>query len=182
MKTVILIGTSNPTGNTRQYADALAEKMSATVLDISEFDIFFYDYQHRNQYDDFLRIIEELLSYDLIIFASPVYWYAMSAQMKVFFDRTSDLLTIRKDLGRKLKGIHCAVISTGVQPDAPDCFVDPFRLTAEYFEMPFVGHFYARYATTETDLTNQVLMLRRVEQVAAQLLPATQQLAHSECS
>ena len=180
MKTIILLGTSNPTGNTRQFADALAKKLSATLYDISDYDIFFYDYQHRNQYDDFLRIFEDVLEYDLVIFASPVYWYAMSAQMKMFFDRTTDLLEIRKDLGRRLKGKYCAVISTGVQPTAPDCFIEPFKLTAQYFEMPFIDHFYSRYATTENDLTNQVLMLRQVDHIAEQLFPYRQEVAQQE--
>ncbi len=42
--------------------------------------------------------------YDVLIFATPVYWYSMSGIMKVFFDRITDLLTIKKDIGRKLKG------------------------------------------------------------------------------
>lgn len=119
MNTVILVGTSNAKGNTRRFADELASKSDAEVIDISDFDIFFYDYQHRNRYDDFIRIIEHILEFELIVFASPVYWYSMSAQMKVFFDRLSDLLTIRKDLGRRFKDKKYAVLSTGRSARCP---------------------------------------------------------------
>ncbi|MCP4458779.1 MAG: NAD(P)H-dependent oxidoreductase [Cytophagales bacterium] len=36
--------------------------------------------------------------------ATPVYWYSMSGIMKVFLDRIYDVLTIEKELGRKLHG------------------------------------------------------------------------------
>lgn len=169
MNTVILVGTSNAKGNTRRFADELASKSDAEVIDITDFDIFFYDYQHRNRYDDFIRIIEHILEFELIVFASPVYWYAMSAQMKVFFDRLSDLLTIRKDLGRRFKDKKYAVLSTGAQPDAPECFIEPIKLTMEYFDMHFQGHYYAHYSTSETDNNNHFLMLRQVEKAANEL-------------
>jgi len=169
VNTVILVGTSNAQGNTRRFADELANKQGADVIDISDFDIFFYDYEHRNRHDDFIRIIEDILDYELIIFASPVYWYAMSAQMKVFFDRLSDLLTVRKDLGRRFKDKHYAVLSTGAQPLAPECFIEPFKLTMDYFDMQFRGHFYAHYSTLETESNNHFLMLRQVEQAANSL-------------
>ena len=44
-----------------------------------------------------------MVQYEQIIFATPIYWYAMSAQLKTFFDRMTDLLTIHKPLGRQLR-------------------------------------------------------------------------------
>ncbi len=139
---MIITATSNPIGNTVKCAQALAKSLNATVLSLDNYQISFYDYQHKNKDDDFLAIAERMSQCDLIVYASPVYWYAMSAQMKVFFDRLSDLMTVRKPLGRKLKNIRNAVISTGAQACVPDCFVEPFKLTAEYFEMEFLGNFY----------------------------------------
>jgi len=56
----------------------------------------------------------------------------MSAQLKVFFDRFSDLLTIEKALGRQLKGIGCSVIATGFDKEILTCFLQPFEMTANY--------------------------------------------------
>ena len=39
--------------------------------------------------DDFLSIINQLIKFDHIVFDSAVYWYSMSAQLKVFFDKLS---------------------------------------------------------------------------------------------
>ncbi|MDO6426026.1 flavodoxin family protein [Thalassotalea sp. 1_MG-2023] len=142
MKTVIIVATSRKNGNTTKSADALASVLSADIIDLTHYQLSYYDYQHQNQDDDFLTLVEQVLQYDLIVYASPVYWYAMSGQMKVFFDRLTDLLTVKKLMGRALKNKYNAVISTGAEATAPDCFVKPFALTAGYFDMIFLGNFY----------------------------------------
>ncbi|GLS91469.1 hypothetical protein GCM10007916_25380 [Psychromonas marina] len=86
-----------------------------------------------------------------IVFASPVYWYSMSGQLKVFFDRLSDLLTIEKELGRKLKGKQCSIIATGFDKELPTCFVTPFEMTATYLHLEFKGFTYLS-VQSEADL------------------------------
>lgn len=147
MKIAVVLGTSKSDGNTKNLCDAFAEISDAVVFDLANFNISFYDYSHENQPDDFLPLISELASFDHIVFASPVYWYSMSAQMKVFFDRLSDLLTIEKELGRKLKGKSCSVLSTGFNDECPSCFVEPFKLTANYMHLEFKGCTYIAIQT-----------------------------------
>jgi len=146
MTTAIIIGSSRSQGNTRQLVDLYLAHQAADVFDLANFDLSFYDYQHRNSSDDFSILIEKLARYQHIIFASPVYWYAMSAQMKVFFDRLSDLLTINQSLGRELRGRTCAVLATGVDENPPACFEQPFKLTANYLGMRYSDMFYAACA------------------------------------
>ncbi len=42
--------------------------------------------------DDFDAIIEQMLTHNDIILATPLYWYGMSGQMKTFIDRWSQAL------------------------------------------------------------------------------------------
>lgn len=151
MNIAVILGTSKPDGNTRKLADSFVEQSGAKLFDLSNFNVSFYDYSHENKNDDFLPIIHELLSFDHLVFASPVYWYSMSAQLKVFFDRLSDLLTIEKELGRRLKGKSISVLSTGYNLELPDCFVQPFELTAKYMQLEFKGCEYLAIQT-ESDL------------------------------
>jgi len=104
MKVAVILGTSRGDGNTRKLVDEFSVFSDAKVFDLADYDISFYDYEHHNQGDDFLPLMRELVAFDHIVYATPLYWYSMSAQLKVFFDRISDLLTIDKDLGRQLKG------------------------------------------------------------------------------
>lgn len=85
--TAIIYGGSRKNGNTRQVVDAVAHRLSADIFDVAEYEISFYDYEHKNRNDDFFPLIETLLKYDCWVFASPIYWYTMSAQLKMFVDR-----------------------------------------------------------------------------------------------
>jgi hypothetical protein len=63
----------------------------------------------------------------------------MSGKMKVFFDRMTDLLTVEKDLGRKLRGKKMAVISCSAGDNLGDSFWLPFKETAKYLGMEYLG-------------------------------------------
>lgn len=142
LKIAIILGTSRKNGNTHQLVDEYARNYSAHVFDLSEYDFSGFDYEHKNTNDDFLPLIEKLLTYDHLIFATPVYWYTMSAPMKLFFDRLSDLLTTHKEHGRSLRGKSCSVISTGTDNYLPEGFEQPFSLTAQYLGMQYSGALY----------------------------------------
>ena len=49
------------------------------------------------QNDDMAEILEKMLAADLIVMATPVYFYTMSAQMKTLIDRCCGLYTEMKD-------------------------------------------------------------------------------------
>jgi multimeric flavodoxin WrbA len=140
--TAIIYGSSRKDGNTRQVVDVVAEKISADVFDVSEFDISFYDYEHKNRDDDFLLLIETLLKYDCWIFASPVYWYTMSAQLKVFVDRLTDLLDIDLEAASSLVGLNAALITTGAEEFCPTCYEDVFINTFNYLGINYRGCLY----------------------------------------
>ena len=141
-KIAILIGSSNNTGNTASLVDATANKINATIFDLKDYQISPFDYEHQNINDDFLGLVKELIQYDQIIFASPVYWYTMSAQMKVFFDRLSDLLHVKKELGRQLRGKTTAIISTGASPQPERSFEEVFTNSFDYLAMNYKGMLY----------------------------------------
>lgn len=77
-------------GNTGKFIDWISSELGIEVINLLDKDISPYDYDHKNIGDDFLPVMNKLLDYEDIIFATPVYWYGPSAQMKVFIDRTSD--------------------------------------------------------------------------------------------
>lgn len=123
------------------------------MFDLNDYDISFYDYAHENRQDDFLPLIHELTNFDHIVYATPLYWYCMSAQLKVFFDRLSVLLGIEKDLGRQLKGKSVSMLATGYDAQYPECFVQPIELTTQYLKMEFKGCGYASIQSNK-DLIN----------------------------
>ena len=110
----------------------------ATTLDLLDVDIQPYEYGRALDGDGFATVVDALVSHEIIAVATPVYWYAMSSRMKTLFDRLTDLVTVRKDLGRKLAGRTLAVLSCGADPHLPAGFDVPFRDTARYLGMTYV--------------------------------------------
>ena len=141
-KIIIIKGSSRKDGNTQKVVEVFRTAFPATFIDLQNYNISYYDYEHKNQWDDFLSIAEQMVQYEIIIFATPIYWYSMSGIMKTFFDRLSDLLTIRKDLGRALAGRSMYVIACSSDAGAYKGFFLPFQRTAKYLEMHWRGGFH----------------------------------------
>ncbi len=148
-KVMILLGSSRSNGNTWLVASEIAAALGCELVNLESCRISHYDYLHHNKDDDFAKLVEKIILAENLIFATPVYWYAMSAQMKTFFDRFTDLITIRKSLGRQLIGKLTFVVATGTEENLPEGFESPFKLTSNYFNMHYGGTFYCRF---ESDL------------------------------
>ena len=88
------------------------EEKEYTFLDLSHYEFVGYDYDNNYaESDQFLEIVDVMLQHDKIIFATPVYWYAMSSLMKTFFDRWSDLVRVEKPKGRAMAGANLSINS-----------------------------------------------------------------------
>jgi len=140
-KTIIILGSSRKNGNTAKLAGDIATRLKAEIIYLGDKKISYYDYEHKNINDDFLDIMKKVRESTHIIFASPVYWYSMSAQMKVFIDRLSDFLSIndlKKD-GRSLAGKAAYLAATSISENIDDSFVSPFKKTFSYFGIQYSG-------------------------------------------
>lgn len=141
MKIVIIVGSSRNDGDTSNLAKVLMEKAKWDLINLNDYSFSYYDYNHENINDDYLRLMRQIIDkYDTLVFATPVYWYSMSGIMKVFFDRITDLLEVEKSLGRKLRGKNVAAISCSIGNNLNDSFWLPFSETANYLGMNYLGH------------------------------------------
>ena len=147
-KKVIIVGSSRSDGNTSKIANKISKQINADIIDLKDYSISYYDYESKNIEDDFLTLIKSVLEkYDTLIFATPVYWYTMSGIMKVFFDRFSDLIRIEKEIGRKFRGKNMFVISNSDDDTLDYDFHLPFRLSANYLGMKYLGEKHFSYQT-----------------------------------
>jgi multimeric flavodoxin WrbA len=145
-KSVIIVGSSRKNGNTTRIVREISRQFNIEVVNLSDYVFSYYDYESKNRNDDFFELIKEIIEkYDTLIFATPVYWYSMSGIMKVFFDRFSDLIRIEKETGRKLRGKNMAVISNSHDSEIDYDFYIPFKKSADYLGMNYLGqkHFNA---------------------------------------
>jgi len=139
MGSVIIFGSARFDGNTKKAVDSIVNGADIPLIDLNKLNIKSYDYNFKNQDDDFIPTIEKALQCDTIIFATPVYWYSMSGVMKTFIDRFTDLLYLRKDLGQKLEGKNLFLI-TSFAGEYPKEILSVFEKLAGYLKMNYLGH------------------------------------------
>jgi len=149
--TIIILASNRKNGNTQKFVADTYGVITPTVIDLLDYTITPYDYEGAYPYNDqFKQIIAEILKHDIVVLATPVYWYSMSGRMKMFFDRLTDLVTIDKPTGRLFKNKIMKVLTTGSDERLPVGFEVPFRETADYFEMVYEG---CRYSFIKEELT-----------------------------
>ena len=141
MKKIVILGSARNDGNAKNLSKLLIEKSKWDLINLNDYKIGHFDYQYQNRDDDYLNLIRKIVTkYETLILVTPVYWFSMSGVMKVFFDRFTDLLTIEKELGRKLRGKKMAVLTTSIGKNLEESFWLPFSETAKYLGMQYIGN------------------------------------------
>lgn len=152
MNKLIILGSSRKDGDTKKIVDSLVNISKWDFIDLNDYNFSYYDYEHKNANDDFLTLMRKIIdNYDVLIFATPVYWYSMSGIMKVFFDRITDLLDDEKELGRKLRNKSMAALSCSNGDNLGEYFWLPFSETAAYLGMNYWGNIHTFPTQNETE-------------------------------
>lgn len=98
MKIVVLNGSPRKNGNTEIMVKAFAEaasKHEVVILDIAAMQIggclgCRYCYSHSGeciQKDDMAKVSDIVRDADMLVFASPIYWFDITSQLKSVIDR-----------------------------------------------------------------------------------------------
>jgi multimeric flavodoxin WrbA len=146
-RVLVILASARENSNTMKALERLCPFEKYETVDLRTITVGYYRYDASYpKNDDFLSIVTRMQEADVIVFATPVYWYAMSGLMKVFFDRFTDLLTIHKSVGRQLKGKEVYLIAQGSEASLPEGFEIPFRRTSDYFKMEFRKSFYMQFS------------------------------------
>lgn len=141
---VVLQGSHRRNGDTHVLVDCVFQDAPIAQFRLIDCRIEPYTYDRHAIDDDFRYIAEAMVKARSLVFATPVYWYAMSGLTKTVLDRFTDLTSFRKDLGRSLQGKVVHVLACGTDLELPSGFTVPFSQTAAYFDMTFGGTFYAQ--------------------------------------
>jgi GrpB-like predicted nucleotidyltransferase (UPF0157 family) len=142
-----LLGSAQGGKNTISFLKENFQQREILVENLSEVQISPYRYDGKYpESDQFIELVTKIIAADLVVFATPVYWYAMSAPMKNFFDRLSNLLRgEHKPLGEALYGKKMSLVSTGSDERLPLGFEVPFISTAIYLGMDYLGAKYKNF-------------------------------------
>jgi multimeric flavodoxin WrbA len=138
---IALFASARRNGNTGALIDRIAALAGFEVVDLAALSIAPYDYGHGHRDDDFEPLFLRALEHQHLVFASPVYCYAVAPPMKAFFDRITDFLDLEtlRDQARRLRGKTGWVVCTSIYDEPPHSFVSAFADNFAYFGMRFGG-------------------------------------------
>jgi multimeric flavodoxin WrbA len=98
MTIAVLFGGTRQNGNTEMLAERAIQGLAAEKIFLRDYAIHpIEDGRHAPEgfqdiNDDYNTIIDRILPHDILIFATPIYWYSMSGPMKNFIDRWSQTM------------------------------------------------------------------------------------------
>lgn len=146
-KVYVISGSSRDNGNSELLMQKAVENIPHKIIKLREYQIQpIKDVRHNgvfeNQQDDYYQIIEEMLSYQHILFVTPIYWYNVSGMMKDFIDRwTESLRSTQYNFKEAMKDKTFYLIVVGANPDKSKAnpIIEQFKYLTQYFSIPFGG-------------------------------------------
>ncbi len=117
--------------------------------------------------DDAKLVLKKMADVDVIVFATPLYFYSASAQIKLIMDRMFSLYkwdNQAKTMQTPLKGKTMVVLGSAFEDIGLDVLEKPFRLTAEYSGMKF-----ASLMVPNAGESGEIIKLKEIKQKAIEL-------------
>ena len=102
------------------------------------------------QNDDMSLIYEKMSRADMLVIASPVYFYGLSAQLKAVIDRFHNPI---RDTFR-LKKMALLLVGAATLPELFDSILAQYRLCLNFFKLEDAGHVLVRGIKDKGDIRN----------------------------
>ncbi len=183
MKTVVLFGSPRKDGNTRRLTDAFTDVIKTNRGEVRV--LYLNDMNIRpcqgclscsakglcRINDDMRDICKYITDSDVVVYATPVYWWAPSAQMKLVMDRS--IAFFDTALNSRVKGKKAVSLMCCADDDSETCAPtrEIFRRTFEGLGMEYAGNIEATGCEEKGTVRQEILDATR--KVAESLLSRT---------
>ncbi len=163
-KILILAGSPRENGNTDRlvssFVNGAMENNDIEILSIYNYKVnpcigcnscFNREGNKCFQNDDMALVYEKLKETDILIIASPVYFYGITAQLKAVVDRLHS--PIRKIFHIKQLGL--ILVGADVLPELFDSIITQYRLVLNYFKLADAGMVLVRGAEDKGNVSEE---------------------------
>lgn len=150
MKITLITGSPRKGGNTFAMVDAFTKAAEAKGHEVVRFDAAmmkiggchacmtcFKTGKACSFDDDFNTIAPHILDADAIVYAMPLYWYSIPAQIKGVIDRVFSFVVGKKNIAGKKCGIITCCEET--DPSLMDGITTPLKRSFDLLKWDFVG-------------------------------------------
>jgi multimeric flavodoxin WrbA len=187
-KILILNGSPKKDGNTSAMIEWFSKAAGAKGADVEIINAAFLKYkvngciscrkcQTAEKYecciDDGAKpVLAKMADVDVIVFATPLYFFGASAQTKLIMDRMFSLYKWDNQAGTMktpLKGKTMVVLASAFEDIGLDALEKPFKLTADYTNMKFESLLVANAGTSGEIIQKRPDAKTQVEELAAKI-------------
>ena len=160
-KIVVLVGSMRKGGNTDLLAQAFTEGASKNndveIVSVADYTVnpcigcnscFTRKENSCFQNDDMSVIYEKLSTADIVVIASPVYFYGISAQLKAIIDRLHTPMRNKF----KIKKLALLLVGAASLPNLFDSIKLQYQLVLDYFHLEDVGMVLVRGVKEKGDI------------------------------
>lgn len=162
MKIAVIYGGTRPNGNTETLTELVIKGLAVNRIFLKDYRILpIEDFRHSeggfpDVDDEYNTVIKQIIDHDILIFATPVYWYSMSGIMKNFIDRWSQTLRDSSfpDFKKQMAAKQAYVVAVG--GDAP--YIKGLPMIEQFqFIFSFMGTAFAGYILGDGNKPGEVL-------------------------
>mgnify|MGYP000199649327 CR=1 FL=1 len=150
MSIAVLYGSSRADGNTELLTDHVVKGLQVKKIFLKDYQIKdIIDQRHEENgfdyvSDDYDHLIDLVLESDVLIFATPIYWYGMSGIMKSFIDRWSQTVRDERYPNFKTRMANKKAYVIAVGGDAPKIkglpLIQQFSYICNFIGLDFQGY------------------------------------------
>lgn len=161
MNILILSGSPRKDGNTEMLVDAFAkgtmEHHQVEIVFVRDYKVnpclgcnacFMNDDHTCVQKDDMFAIYEKMSQADMLVIASPVYFYGISAQLKAVIDRFHN--PIRDTF--HIKKMAMLLVGAATLPNLFDAILTEYNLCLKFFNIEDAGKILVRGVKDKGDI------------------------------
>ena len=145
---LILIGSMRKNGNTarlvQSFADGSVQNNNVEIVCVADYNVnpcigcnscFVREGNKCFQDDDMVKIYEKLRNADIVVIASPVYFYGISAQLKAIVDR---LHTPMRNTFH-IKKLGLLLVGAAQLPNLFDPILMQYQMVLDFFKLESIG-------------------------------------------
>lgn len=169
---VVFVGSVRKGGNTDLLAQAFlagaSKNNNVDIVSVTDYKInpcigcnscFTREGHECFQQDDMQEIYRKLKKADIVVIASPVYFYGISTQLKAIIDRLHT--PMRNDF--PIKKLALILVGAATLPELFDSIKIQYRLVLNFFQLEDAGMVLVRGAKNKGDVKNSDGLKRAYE-------------------
>ena len=147
-KIIVFVGSVRKNGNTellaKAFADGAKEQNEVEIISVADYKVHpcigcnrcFVNENHACcQKDDMELIYQKVMDADMLVLASPVYFYGISAQLKTIIDRFHN--PVRDEF--RVKKLALLLVGAASLPELFDSIKMQYQLVLNFFHLEDAG-------------------------------------------